>query len=66
VLAALPGARKRELGRWLHWFGRGDMHKLAKEALVCLAESCMRDELAQVCVGGLVLPCTSMYCFVLH
>ena len=60
VLAAMPSAKKTELALKLlncsfgrlafstHYFGRADMNKLAKEAFVCLAESCTRAELAEV------------------
>ncbi len=67
MLAAMPGDAKRELGCWLmdtslsadltrklHYLGRGDVHKLAKEAFVCLAESCSKEELESViaAIGG--------------
>ena len=60
VLSAMPAEEKLALGKWLlncthgdlaikmHHFGRADMHKLAKEAFLCLAESCTREELEQV------------------
>jgi len=59
VLAAMSTDKKLELAIWLlncshgdltsisHYLGRADMHKLAKEAFLCLAESCTRDELDQ-------------------
>ena len=63
VLSAMPAGEKLALGKWLlncthgdlaikmHHFGRADMHKLAKEAFLCLAESCTREELEQVRAG---------------
>ena len=63
VLSAMPAEEKLALGKWLlncthgdlaikmHHFGRADMHKLAKEAFLCLAESCSREELEQVRAG---------------
>ena len=60
ILVAMPTQKKIELALWLlncsygdlafktHYFGRADMHRLVKEAFVCLAESCTRDELDQV------------------
>ena len=59
VLAAMLPEKKLEMALWLlncsygfgasytHYLGRADMHKLAKEAFLCLAESCTRDELDQ-------------------
>ena len=35
-----------------HHLGRADMNKLAKEAFLCLAESCTRDELDEVCIDS--------------
>ena len=60
VLAAMPSATKTELALKLlncshgplasntHHLGRADMNKLAKEAFICLAESCTRSELSRV------------------
>ena len=60
ALAAMPSANKTELALKLlncshgplasntHHLGRADMNKLAKEAFVCLAESCSQAELAKV------------------
>ncbi len=38
----------------MHYLGRADVHNLAKEAFVCLAESCTAAELDEVVthVGG--------------
>lgn len=54
ALAALPPAEKmatalwlvrnRQLWVWLHRCGRRDAHKLVKEALACLVESCSLKE----------------------
>lgn len=34
----------RRLRLKAHWFGVGDGHKAAKEGLVCVVESCAREE----------------------
>lgn len=36
----LTGGTRGQLAGWMHMVGRGDLHKLVKEALVCLVESC--------------------------
>ena len=38
----------------MHYIGRADVHRLAKEAFLCLAESCDRQELELV-RGGTML-----------
>ncbi len=60
ILAGMPFERKMEMAKNLltcsfgplafnlHHWGRADMHKLAKEAFVCIAESCTQRELQQV------------------
>ena len=60
MLAAMLPEKKLELALWLlncsqgdlarktHYLGRADMHKLVKEAFVCLAESCTKRELDEV------------------
>ncbi len=63
ALAAMSPGAKLELSQWLldcthgqlagrmHHFGRADVHLLAKEAFLCLAESCTRRELSQIIIG---------------
>ena len=36
----LTGGTRGQLAGWMHMVGRCDLHKLVKEALVCLMESC--------------------------
>ncbi len=62
VLAAMPVEERLELASWLlncthgdlarklHHMGRADLHRLVKEAFLCVAESCTKGELQLV--GG--------------
>ncbi|KAG2445648.1 hypothetical protein HXX76_000258 [Chlamydomonas incerta] len=44
MATALWLVRNRQLWVWLHRCGRRDVHKLVKEALMCLVESCTQKE----------------------
>ena len=46
--------RRGPLAGKMHYIGRADVHRLAKEAFLCLAESCDRQELELV-RGGTML-----------
>ncbi|GAX72858.1 hypothetical protein CEUSTIGMA_g313.t1 [Chlamydomonas eustigma] len=60
VFSSISSSEKLELSLWLlnsgngqlarplHYLGRADLHKLAKEALLCLLESCSHKEVKQI------------------
>ncbi|KAG1671864.1 hypothetical protein FOA52_003431 [Chlamydomonas sp. UWO 241] len=55
LLLTPPRTGDRSTSRKTHYVGRGDMHKLCKEAVLCMFESCTSAELTKLIeeVGGL-------------